>query len=110
MSKKIKIDRKKIVKRAPVVSTVQAIIFGNQWKAVNAKKWMKENEFKILTDKSGKERKVHKTKDGFLKYTIEDADKFQSLSFKKTNKGISFVLGLTPRLKKHVKVTETKET
>ena len=103
MSKKIKIDKKKIVKRAPVVSTVQAIIFGNQWKQINAKKWMKKNEFKF-------KGKVHKTKGGFLKYTIEDADKFQSLSFKKTNKGISFVLGLTPGVAKHTKVKDVKET
>lgn len=83
-----------MAKKKKTKSMVQALIFGSGWKPKDARKWMKDNGFKP-------KGRVHKTKPGkspgSLKYTIEDADKFQFLSFKKTSKGLSLILGITDR-------------
>lgn len=109
MAKKIKIDKSKIVKRAPTVSTVQAVIFAKGWDRKSAKAWLKKNEFKVLTDKSGKNKVTETKNKGSFKYTIVNADDFTELSFKSTRQGISFVLGIKPGLKKPIKVKDVKE-
>jgi len=73
-------------------SAIQAVIFASNWKAKDARKWLKDNNLKPLG-------KVHKTKKrgtkpgGSLKYTIKPAEDFKKIGFKKTAKGISLLLG-----------------
>lgn len=67
-------------------SDIQAVVFGNKWKAADARKWLKTNKLKPI-------KRVHKTKGGFMRYRIIEPDNFKKFAFKKTNRGISFVLG-----------------
>lgn len=90
-TKKIKIDPKKIRKIEPTKSTVQAVIFGKGWKTKDARAWLKNNKFKP-------KGKVNKTKNGTLKYNILDASDFDKLGFKKTNKGVSFIIGVNRKV------------
>lgn len=92
-------DKKKITKpkqknrTSKSSSTIQAIIFSRNWKTKDAKKWLKDNNLKPIG-------KVHKTKKrgiklgGSLKYTIQSAEDFKKIGFKKiTSRGISILFG-----------------
>lgn len=92
-------EKKKKIVKEPVkdesntskdLSTVQAVVFAKGWTLPKSRDWLKKNKFKP-------KGKVHKTKNGTFKYTIVDEDKFEKLGFKKTNKGVSFVLGINPK-------------
>ena len=83
-------EEKKVKKPATGKSTVQAVVFGKGWKPADARDWLKKNNLNF-------KGKVHKTKNGTLKYTILDEKDFEKLSFKRTNKGVSFVLGINPK-------------
>ena len=59
MAKKIKIDKSKIVKRAPTVSTVQAVVFAKGWKQADAKEWLAKNNFKPIGKVQETKKRVH---------------------------------------------------
>lgn len=77
-------------------STVQAVVFSSNWTAKNARKWLKKNNFKAI-------KRVHKTSGGFLRYRIVDPNKrkadgslkFERFFWKKTSKGINFIIGIS---------------
>lgn len=64
---------------------IQSIIFGKGWKLDAANKWLNKNKYKPMG-------KVNKLKSS-LKFIIEDEKKFKKLSFRKTKRGIGFILG-----------------
>lgn len=74
---------------------VQAVVFGKNWKTVDARKWLKRNKFKAI-------KRVHKTIGGFLRYRIvepreklpDGSLRYKRFTYKKTKKGIDFVLGI----------------
>ena len=78
-------------KKSTKKSVIQSVIFGRNWKTTDARKWLKDNGFKILAV-DGKAKRVEKTANS-LKYTIRDANDFNDLGFKKTKKGIMFMIG-----------------
>lgn len=86
--KKEKVEKKvkKEVKAEKKPSMTQAVIFGKNWKESDAVLWLKKNNLEPIG-------KVHKTKGDSLKYTIIDEKKLGKLGFKKTGKGISFIIG-----------------
>ena len=68
-------------------SETQAVVFNPGWKASAARLWLKKNGFKPI-------KKVHKTSGGFLRYRITDPKQYRSFFWRKTSKGINFVIGL----------------
>jgi len=66
---------------------VQAVVFGKNWKTADARKWLKKNNFKAI-------KRVHKTSGNFKRYRITSPKKYKRFTYKKTSKGIDFVLGI----------------
>ena len=84
--------KKKEVSSTKPSSTIQSIIFGNKWKLIDAKRWLKDNGHKPI-GKVHITKKVGKRQGGSMKFTLVDKDKFDKLGFKRTNQGISFTIG-----------------
>jgi len=97
-SKVARFDKPSKVARFDKPSKVQAVVFSKKYKTAEEKKWLKDNDF--LKGKKLTNAKPHITSGGSKQYTIIEKSKFEKdkkgivkLGFKKTNKGIYFLIG-----------------
>lgn len=78
------------------ISTVQSVIFGKNWKIVDARKWLKTNNH-VPIEKVIISKKTKRSEGGSKKFIIrkeKDFDKDKKLGFRKLgNSGISIIVG-----------------
>jgi len=102
MAKKKKEEPKKRGrKKIENAAVIQSVIFGSMWILKDARKWLKENNFKPI-GKVHISKKAGKNEGGSMKFTIVKPDKFEKLGFRKTKQGISFTLGSLKKVEKKV--------
>lgn len=69
-------------------SIVQSVIFGKNWNSIDARRWLKRNNFTTIG-------RVQKPKKGeSKKYIIKKEEEFKKpLGFKRAGHGISLIIG-----------------
>jgi len=71
-----------------VNTEIHSVLFNNTvWNSSEARKWLKEHNMVPI-------KRVHVTKN-YLRYRIQDPEKFKSFVTKTTDQGITFVFGIS---------------
>lgn len=78
-------SQRRKIKRTEI-SEVQAVVFGKNWTATNARIWIKKRGWKAI-------KRVHKTSGGFLRYRLTDPKQYKRFIWKSNKNGVNLVLG-----------------